>query len=239
MLAGSNTEKRSRTNALKGKIYVVTHTATGRVYVGQTTKVRPIERWQDHVSFANRGGDTYFCRALRKYGKDAFTFDVVEHCNGDVINEREAYYIKLLQSNKKSFGFNSSTGGDNANNSRSEEVRRKISRTKKGISSGPCSEKKKRAISDAKMASGYRHSAETINKIKISRAKYPRLTESHRIAISNGLRIARKWKLTSSQASDIKRLVEMRSDKSLSEEFGVSRRTVSHIRRGTYEGPMD
>lgn len=53
-------------------IYKITHNDSGQVYVGQTQGLLS-KRIQDHFQEAFAGSSTKFHNALRKYGKDAFT----------------------------------------------------------------------------------------------------------------------------------------------------------------------
>lgn len=56
-------------------VYMVTRRDTGDQYVGVTN--RPAARWREHTSMASRGSRTRFHNALRKYGREAFTFRTV------------------------------------------------------------------------------------------------------------------------------------------------------------------
>ena len=59
---------------------------------------------------ASNGSNTKFHRALRKYGKDGFIWEVIEEVDNDKLNEREIYWISYYNSYKQ--GYNSTTGGD-------------------------------------------------------------------------------------------------------------------------------
>lgn len=92
-----------------GKIYKVTNNINKKIYIGQTIQDENI-RWNHHIREALNGSDTKFHRALRKYGKDGFMWEVIEEVDNDKLNEREIYWISYYNSYKQ--GYNSTTGGD-------------------------------------------------------------------------------------------------------------------------------
>ena len=76
-----------------GIIYLVTCTATGKHYVGQT--VRTLEtRWAQHLRDAGPGRfEIPLHRALRKYGAENFDIRILETvCDRSDLNRREAEY---------------------------------------------------------------------------------------------------------------------------------------------------
>ncbi len=95
-------------------VYIATHTETGREYIGQTKQGLKARRKQ-HLKDARRENPTsYFTRALRKHGEDAFTWSVVwtvtnEELQTGVLDDLEEMTIavnKTLAPN----GFNISPG---------------------------------------------------------------------------------------------------------------------------------
>ena len=92
-----------------GKIYKVTNNINKKIYIGQTIQDENI-RWNHHIREASNGSNTKFHRALRKYGKDGFIWEVIEEVDNDKLNEREIYWISYYNSYKQ--GYNSTTGGD-------------------------------------------------------------------------------------------------------------------------------
>jgi group I intron endonuclease len=62
----------------RGCIYLIHNTISGKVYVGQTTKI-PQKRFWDHISSFNCGkGNSHLRRSWKKYGREAFQFSVLE-----------------------------------------------------------------------------------------------------------------------------------------------------------------
>lgn len=90
-------------------IYKVTNTETQEIYIGKSVKVA--DRWQNHVkAAAGLGGvaESQFQRALKKYGVDKFTWELIEEVDRDKLTERERYYINFY--NTKQFGYNQREG---------------------------------------------------------------------------------------------------------------------------------
>jgi hypothetical protein len=78
------------------------------VYFGKTTNVK--YRWWQHENFAKRGSELPFHRALRKYGKGAFNWEVVGTFPDDLtasIEER-----RLIAQTERGQGYNVAKGGD-------------------------------------------------------------------------------------------------------------------------------
>lgn len=98
-----------------GSIYKITNKITGEIYIGQTRyKVERrwyIEKWDS----LNKDGHNYYTnlsKNFREYGFDNFTFEVIEKCDNDLLNERERYWIKYYNSYLE--GLNMTEGGDYA-----------------------------------------------------------------------------------------------------------------------------
>ena len=94
-----------------GYIYKVTNMLNGKVYIGQTRRTIRI-RWREHIHDAfDREKPCKFALhcAIRKYGKDAFTVEMIEECDNNVLDEREKYWIE--QCNSRKHGYNMERGG--------------------------------------------------------------------------------------------------------------------------------
>ena len=75
-------------------IYLITNSTNGKRYVGKTTKPLDV-RWRGHVAGSTSSG-VPLARAIRKYGTDAFTREVLEKCSKESLNEREVFWIESL-----------------------------------------------------------------------------------------------------------------------------------------------
>lgn len=94
-------------------IYCHIHRESGRRYVGLTSKTM-LARWNDHVYKAksSKGGRWHFPNAIRKYGKDAFSHEVLQVCfTLEEANEREQFWIWTYDTRNPLRGFNLAKGG--------------------------------------------------------------------------------------------------------------------------------
>ena len=99
---------------MNGFIYKITNNLNNKVYIGQTIQ-KPIERFYQHCA---KKCDKYILnmvihKAIFKYGKDNFTFEVIEEVPKQQLNEREEYWIKYY--NSYTDGYNSTKGGQKGN----------------------------------------------------------------------------------------------------------------------------
>ena len=98
---------------LEGKnpsgIYKVTNIETQEIYIGKSTTVA--DRWINHIKSAcGLAGvaDSQFQRALKKYGVDSFTWELLEEVSKDKLTEKEKYYINFYDTTH--YGYNMRMG---------------------------------------------------------------------------------------------------------------------------------
>jgi group I intron endonuclease len=109
-----------------GVIYKITNTTNGHFYIGQT-KMQLSSRWSKHKQDARAGKGWVLAAAIRKYGADAFTHEVIDSCaDMDALNLAEIRYIETLKPQ-----YNSCAGGGGLG-SPTQAVRQKISAAMKG-----------------------------------------------------------------------------------------------------------
>lgn len=94
-------------------IYVITNKINNKQYVGQSTNLS--RRWSDHRSKSRhpRKPDEYrnlLYIAIREYGLENFSFEILEECDVEELNEREIFWIKKL--NTYIDGYNNTPGGN-------------------------------------------------------------------------------------------------------------------------------
>ena len=93
----------------KTGIYKITNQKTKECYIGQAVDLA--SRWKDHAK-CGLGIDTpagnKLYKAMQEYGIWNFSWEVLEICLKDQLNEKEKYYIGLYDS--KNFGYNSTSG---------------------------------------------------------------------------------------------------------------------------------
>lgn len=80
-------------------IYKITNLINGHSYIGQSVNIE--QRWKNHRVASNnpndRGYEYPLYRAMRKYGQDSFSFEVLEECSQEILNEREVWWIEKLK----------------------------------------------------------------------------------------------------------------------------------------------
>lgn len=90
-------------------IYKITNQETNQCYIGQAVDVA--KRWKDHAK-CGLGIDTpannKLYKAIAEYGLQHFSFELLEKCSKDQLDDKERFYIELYQSYE--FGYNSNTG---------------------------------------------------------------------------------------------------------------------------------
>lgn len=90
-------------------IYKITNIITNECYIGQAIDIA--SRLKTHAK-CGLGIDTpagnKLYKAMQEYGIWNFSWELLEKCEKDKLNERERYYIELYMS--KDYGYNSSKG---------------------------------------------------------------------------------------------------------------------------------
>ena len=93
---------------MKIGIYKLTNIINGKSYIGQSTNIE--RRWSDYKSLCCTSQPLIY-NALKKYGIKNFTFEILEECKKEELNERERYYIKKYNSFGEN-GYNLTSGGE-------------------------------------------------------------------------------------------------------------------------------
>jgi group I intron endonuclease len=94
-----------------GYIYKITNTVNKKIYIGQTKLEEPELRWKKHLWAIYAGtGCPVLAKAVKKYGKDKFTFEVLIICFDESRYEMEKLYIKKYNSLIPN-GYNIQEGG--------------------------------------------------------------------------------------------------------------------------------
>lgn len=90
-------------------VYKITNKANGKLYVGKTSKTID-ERFAVHYHNAKKEKDTYLYKAMRKYGIENFTIELLD-ASSENMDDIEKYWIKELNTLIPN-GYNMTTGGD-------------------------------------------------------------------------------------------------------------------------------
>lgn len=110
-------------------VYCHTNKINGKRYVG-ITKQKPERRWGNGCNYSD---NTYFFRAIKKYGWEEFTHEILfTGLTKREAQEKEIYLIKKWDLTDRSKGYNISLGGEGVE-SVSNETKQKMSEKRKGV----------------------------------------------------------------------------------------------------------
>ena len=98
-----------------GFIYKITNDINGKIYIGKTEYLNPIDRWKEHLKDykKERCEKRPLYDAMNKYGVEHFYFEVIEETDNS--EEREKYWINQFRTYigfADSNGYNATLGGD-------------------------------------------------------------------------------------------------------------------------------
>lgn len=97
-------------------IYKIENLVTHNVYIGQSINIE--KRIKKHKTVAFNPEDKAYeyplYRAIRKYGLDNFSFEILEECDQIQLNEQEKKWIEKYNSFFN--GYNQTLGGDSSRN---------------------------------------------------------------------------------------------------------------------------
>ena len=213
-----------------GSIYKITNTVSGKAYIGQTIHDAVKSRIYRHLNGHSRGSQLVK-RAIKKYGKDAFTYEILH--DGIIPEFLDTLEIEAIEkfNTVAPNGYNLTTGGGGG--SPSEETRRKISKSLKGKKQGPHSEEHRRKIGLAHKGKKLSHE----HRKKLSEASIGRTapnkgkphSEEARLKMSEAKKGNTVW-LGRKHTNEARRKIsEAKKGKKLSEEH---RRKISEGQKG-------
>lgn len=229
-------------------VYKITNLTDGSSYIGKTVKSLAA-RWSNHLSDASAGAPYYLHRAIRKYGKDCFSCEVICECaTEEELNFWEKFCIDVFKT-KSPYGYNMTDGGDGQSGRKlSAESRAKISSAQLGrYIPERHREIVRRALTGLKRSPdfckaigdrfrGKPKTQDQKNKLSVS-VKALWSDPAYRERICSKLRGRLQLhlaKLTTQQVSEIKKLLAQGgvSQAAISRQFGVSRTTIANIVSG-------
>ena len=91
-------------------IYKITNLLTEQCYIGQSVNIA--DRWKQHCKCGlgiQASATNVLYNAMQKDGVWNFSFELLEECPRNLLNEKEKFWIQMYQSNN--FGSNSTKGG--------------------------------------------------------------------------------------------------------------------------------
>lgn len=90
-------------------IYCIYNSINNKIYIGKSINI--YTRINQHVSLLNnksKDENIHLINSWHKYGKDNFNYKVIEYLdvNEDLLKERELFWIELLKSDNRKYGYN-------------------------------------------------------------------------------------------------------------------------------------
>ena len=89
-------------------IYKITNKINNKCYIGQSIDIN--RRWLEHKNPNNWDRKSILYDAFKKYDIENFSFEIIEECAQEELNEKEKYWIQYYNSYYN--GYNSTLGGD-------------------------------------------------------------------------------------------------------------------------------
>lgn len=160
-------------------VYIHTNKVTGKKYVGQTTQDNPAARWGKEGS--GYGVRTKIYKAIKSYGWDNFSHEIISCSSLDEMNQKERALIAYYNTTDDRFGYNIELGG-NGKGKHSEETRKKLS---KSLTGRHLSEEHRKKMSEA--LRGKPKSEEAKKKLSELRKGKPH-SEEHKRRISETMK---------------------------------------------------
>ena len=90
-------------------IYKITNKLNNKAYVGQSNDIK--RRFKEHQTCGRRSRIP-LDQAIEKYGKNNFSYEILEECSIEELNEKETYWITTLKTHLN--GYNCNIGGEQA-----------------------------------------------------------------------------------------------------------------------------
>lgn len=114
-------------------IYKITN-PNGKVYIGQSINIE--HRFYEYSLISNCEYQIKLVRSFKKYGPDNHTFEVLEECRVEELNDRERYYQDYFNVLEEGLNCRLTTSSDKSGKN-SLESNLKRSKTLKGKKRGP------------------------------------------------------------------------------------------------------
>lgn len=97
-----------------GCVYRITNNVNRKTYIGMTSRGSS-DRWWEHRNSAKTGSNYFIHQAIRKYGEDNFSFEIIAESDSiDELKRLEIDNIKTHRSHMTQNGYNKTWGGDGA-----------------------------------------------------------------------------------------------------------------------------
>lgn len=163
------------------KIYAHINKINHKIYIGQTSRKNPNERWRYGKGYKHC---PHFYNAIQKYGWDNFEHIILfDNISGfEIADILEVELIKKFHTNNNNYGYNSASGGS-FGRTLSKETKEKIRQSKIG-NKNPNFNKKAKEITKERLSHSHKgiiQTPEWINKRKCCNSANGMYYKSHNI----------------------------------------------------------
>lgn len=112
----------------KQGVYAIRNILNGKMYIGSTT-VNFSKRWQHHKKLLRQGihHSPHLQSSWIKYGKENFSFEIIEITKLEDSLKREGYYIQKYETTNPKYGYNIAKVDLNGKTKVSESTKKKLS----------------------------------------------------------------------------------------------------------------
>jgi group I intron endonuclease len=166
-------------------IYKITN-PKGKNYIGSTVDLKRREKEYEKLKCKNQ---ILIYNSLKKYGWENHTFEIIEKCDIELLNEREIYWTEYYKAFSEDGGLVLQVGGNNGY--QSSDTKDRKSKSMKGKLLGRSNIGVKNSWVDSNRIggnTGHSLSSESKNKISISKQNHPMYTNEWRDKISTSLK---------------------------------------------------
>lgn len=115
-------------------IYCIENSINSKKYIGKSSNIK--SRLFHHISElrGKRSMSNLLQKDWNKYGEETFRYYIIEICDTKNLDEKEEYWIKYYDSNRRKFGYNKSTGGAGSGHYKKTKTQKeRLSEIKKGV----------------------------------------------------------------------------------------------------------
>lgn len=148
-------------------IYKLENKVNGKVYVGQTVQENAKMRYYSHMADARRGKKSYLLDSIRKHGKDAFDWKVIDSATSiDELNQKEQYWLEHYR--QQTIVYNNREAGNNKIHSPESIERMRKAQLKRHRENNVGGWTR----IDGGSMKGKKHNSETKEKMSYARLKY-------------------------------------------------------------------